>query len=262
MLLVADCGNTNTVFAVFDGSGKVGAWRMATDGKQTADDHAVWLDHHMQRAGVDPGGITGAVIGSVVPDSLPALRTLAEKHLGVTPLVIDGGDPAHGVAVGIDRPEEAGADRLANTAGAAEYPLPAVVIDFGTATTFDLVDAGGAYAGGVIAPGVNLSVEALHRAAARLPLVDPAAWGQGMPVMGRNTVDAMNSGLFHGYASMVEGLVGKLEAEAGAGMTVIATGGLAEVFAAAVPAIDHHDPDLTLKGMVRIHRNWSGADDG
>ena len=114
----------------------------------------------------------------------------------------------------------------------------------------------------MIAPGVNLSIEALHRAAAQLPLVDPESWAAGMPVVGKNTVDAMNSGLFHGYASMVEGLLAKLEAEAGGGMTVIATGGLAGVFAPAIAAVDHHDPDLTLKGMVRIHERWKAGGDG
>ena len=262
MLLVVDCGNTNTVFCLFEEAAKVACWRMATDPRQTADDLAVWLDHHMQNAGIEASAVDGAVIGSVVPACLPALEQLAERHLGTAPLVVDGGDCGHGVEVRIDQPDQAGADRIANAAGAAAYRLPAIVVDFGTATTFDVVDADGAYAGGVIAPGVNLSIEALHRAAARLPLVDPGSWGPEMPVVGRNTVDAMNSGLFHGYASLVEGLLARLEAEFGGDMTVIATGGLAAVFAPAIAAVDHHDPDLTLKGMVRIHERWKGGGDG
>ena len=262
MLLVIDCGNTNTVICVFDGLDKVASWRMATDSKQTGDDQAVWLDHHMQSDGIDPARLAGAVIASVVPACLPALRQLVERHLGIKPLVISGGDSSHGVAVKIDQPEQAGADRIANAAAAAEYPLPAMVIDFGTATTFDLIDAEGAYIGGVIAPGVNLSLDALHAAAAQLPLIDPGSWDGSMPVMGKNTVDAMNSGLFYGYVSLIEGLAGRLEAEIGDNMTVIATGGLSEVFATAIAAVDHHVPDLTLRGMVLIHQRWSGGRDG
>ena len=263
MLLAIDCGNTNTVISLFEGLDKVASWRMATDAKQTADDNAVWLDHHMRRDGIDAGGIDGAVISSVVPACLPALVGFAERLAGAAPLVIDSADASHGVEIRIDRPGEAGADRVANTAAAAEYGLPALVIDFGTATTFDIIDADGAYAGGVIAPGVALSVEALHGATAQLPLVDPASWSAAMPVMGRNTLDAMNAGLFYGYVGLVEGIVARLEAELGGGMTVIATGGLAGGFAPAIAAVDHHDPDLTLKGMVRIHRRWSGeAGDG
>ena len=257
MLLVIDCGNTNTVISVFDGLEKLAMWRMATDSKQTADDHAVWLDHHMKRASIPGDAITGAVIGSVVPACLPAFKRLISKHYGFEPLIIDGKDPAHGVAVRIDRPEQAGADRIANSAGAAEYPLPAMVIDFGTATTFDLIDADGAYIGGTIAPGVNLSVDALYEAAARLPLIDPASWNTEMPVIGQNTVDAMNAGLFYGYISLVEGMIDKLVAATGTPMTVIATGGLSALFTSAIRGVDHHAPDLTLRGMVLIHQYWS-----
>ena len=255
MLLVIDCGNTNTVIGIFEGDAKVASWRMKTDPKKTADDHAVWLDHHMKNTQISRAMIKGAVIASVVPACLPAYRKLVDDHFGVDCFVIDGNDPAHGISILIDRPEQAGADRIANAAGAAFYNLPAIVIDFGTATTFDLVDENGAYIGGVIAPGVNLSIDALYQAAARLPLIDPSLWSADMPVFGKSTIDAMNAGLFYGYVSLVEGMIEKIIADAGRDMSVIATGGLAAIFSDQIKGVDHHDPDLTLKGMVSIFTN-------
>ena len=253
MLLVIDCGNTNTVIGIFEGDAKVASWRMKTDPKKTADDHAVWLDHHMKRAEISRAMIKGAVIASVVPACQPQYCKLVDDHFGVDCFVIEGSDPSHGITIDIDRPEQAGADRIANAAGAAAYDLPAIVIDFGTATTFDLVDEKGAYIGGVIAPGVNLSIDALYQAAARLPLIDPSQWSESMPVHGRSTIDAMNAGLFYGYISLVEGLIDRIITSTGKKMTVIATGGLAAIFSQSISGVDHHDPDLTLKGMVSIY---------
>ena len=268
MLLVIDCGNTNTVISIFEdfekvvakkvaakevATKKVATWRMATDTKQTADDHAVWLDLHLKKAGLSEVVLSGAVIGSVVPACLPALKDLATKHLGVEAFVIDSKSTDHGVAIHIDAPEQAGADRIANTAGVAAYQLPAMVIDFGTATTFDMIDADGAYIGGAIAPGVNLSIAALYDAAAQLPLIDPEKWDSNIPIIGRNTIDAMNSGLFYGYVSLVEGMITKLKHATD--MTVIATGGLGALFSSIIDMIDYYDPDLTLKGMVSIYKN-------
>lgn len=253
MLLVIDCGNTNTVIGIFENDEKVASWRMKTDPKKTADDHAVWLDHHMKHTQISRAMVKGAVIASVVPACLPSYRKLVDDHFGVPCFVIDGNDPSHGIDIQIERPEQAGADRIANAAGAAAYDLPAIVIDFGTATTFDMVDEKGAYIGGVIAPGVNLSIDALYQAAARLPLIDPSQWSSEMPVYGRTTTDAMNAGLFYGYVSLVEGMIEKILAATGIKMTVIATGGLAAIFSDAIEGVDHHDPDLTLKGMVSIY---------
>jgi len=255
MLLAIDCGNTNTVFGIYDGLNKCQQWRMTTQSSQTSDDMAVWLSHHMQRAGLAVESIDGVVISSVVPALLPAFRQLARDHLHVDAFVISPDSPDHGVKVRIPNPAQAGADRIANTAGARSYGTPAMVIDFGTATTFDLIDADGAYIGGAIAPGVNLSINALYQAAARLPLIDPSSWAPDMPVLGNNTIDAMNSGLFFGYVSLVEGMINRLKAAFGAEMTVIATGGLANIFSVSIKGVDHHDPDLTLNGMVAIYTN-------
>lgn len=253
MLLVIDCGNTNTVFGLFDEGRKLQHWRMTTMPSQTSDDMAVWLSHHMQRAGFTLERIDGVVVSSVVPQLLPAFRQLARDHLSLEAFVITADNLDHGVAIKIPNPAQAGADRIANTAGARAYKLPAMVIDFGTATTFDLIDADGAYIGGAIAPGVNLSINALYQAAARLPLIDSSSWTQDMPVLGNNTIDAMNSGLYHGYVSLVEGMITRLKAAFGAEMTVIATGGLANIFSISIAGVDHHDPDLTLNGMVAIY---------
>jgi len=253
MLLVIDCGNTNTVFGIYNDGGKLQHWRMTTIPGQTADDMAVWLSHHMQRAGLGLEQIDGVVISSVVPQLLPSFRLLAAEHLGREAFVITADNTDHGIDIKIPNPAQAGADRIANTAGARSYGLPAMVIDFGTATTFDLIDADGAYIGGAIAPGVNLSINALYQAAARLPLIDPSSWTPDMPVLGNNTIDAMNSGLYHGYVSLVEGMITRLKAAFGAEMTVIATGGLANIFSISIAGVDHHDPDLTLNGMVAIY---------
>jgi len=184
---------------------------------------------------------------------LPAFRQFAKDHLGLEAFVISADNSDHGVKVHIPNPAQAGADRIANTAGARAYGLPAMVIDFGTATTFDLIDSDGAYIGGAIAPGVNLSINALYEAAARLPLIDPSAWTPEMPSLGTNTIDAMNSGLYFGYVSLVEGMITRLKAAFGGEMTVIATGGLANIFSISIEGVDHHDPVLTHTATAAIY---------
>jgi type III pantothenate kinase len=191
----------------------------------------------------------------VVPSSLRAFQELA-AYYDVPYFVIDAASGDHGVPVKIPEAKQAGADRIANTKGVSKYPLPAMVIDFGTATTFDLIDAEGAYIGGAIAPGVNLSITALHEATARLPLIDTATWSEKTPVLGSTTVDAMNSGLYYGYVSLVEGMITRLKKAHGQDMTVIATGGLAKIFSTSIAGIDHHDPELTLRGMAMIYAYW------
>lgn len=196
--------------------------------------------------------ITEAIIASVVPASLFDLKTLCRAYFGVDPLIVGAPGVNLGIEVLTERPEEVGADRLVNAVGAhIQYGGPLIVVDFGTATTFDVVGREGNYLGGAIAPGPNLSLQALHSAAAQLPRV---AVGRPPAVIGKATVSAMRSGIYWGYVSLIEGMVRRIAEEAGDPMTVIATGGLASLFAEGTEAIHHHDPDLTLKGLREIHR--------
>lgn len=247
MLLAIDCGNTNVVFALFDGDERRGEWRRASDPQTTADEYAVWLLQLMALGGFDAKDVVGAVIANVVPSTDRALRHMCITYFGCTPIVI--GDPGVdlGIAIRLDQPEEVGADRLVNALAAHEtYRGPVIVIDFGTATTFDVVDEGGAYCGGAIAPGVNLALDTLHRAAAKLPLVSIERPGTAI---GHTTMSAMQSGIYWGYVGLIEGLVRRISDEMNAKPTVVATGGLAPVFVGATDAIDHLDPDLTLRGL-------------
>ena len=253
MILAIDCGNTNTVFAVFgeDGAPR-GDWRSSTDPNRTADEFGLWLMQLLRLAGIDPARIQGAILATVVPAALFNLKTMCRKYFNCEPIVV--GEP--GVQLGIqnlvDHPEEVGADRLVNAVAAGKtYRGPMIVIDFGTATTFDVIDGDGNYRGGVIAPGVNLSVEALHMAAAKLPRV---AIGRPERVIGTGTVAAMKSGVYWGYVAMIEGLVERIKKEFGADMDVIATGGLAPLFTDAVACIKHADLDLTLRGLYAVYR--------
>jgi type III pantothenate kinase len=252
MLLAIDSGNTNTVFAVYDGEARRGEWRAASDAKRTADEYAVWLSQLMALEGLTRADITDTIVATVVPETLFSLKTLCRKYFSSDPLII--GDPAVdiGVDVLVSAPDEVGADRLVNAAAAHwRYGGPLIVIDFGTATTFDIVDADGSYFGGVIAPGINLSLDALHMAAAKLPRV---AVQRPETVIGKRTVPAMMSGVYWGYVGLIEGLVSRIKAEFGAPMTVVATGGLAPLFNEATDAIEHLDPDLTLRGLAEIYR--------
>lgn len=251
MLLAIDVGNTNVVFAIYDGEVQKGAWRCATDPKRTGDEYAVWLTHLMALKHIADTDITTAIIGSVVPAATFNLRRLCKDHFGCEPMLVGGEGVDLGLEARVDRPEEVGADRLVNAvAAAATYPLPLIVIDFGTATTFDVVDSQGNYAGGVIAPGINLSLEALHMAAAKLPRVDIM---QPSQVIGKSTVACIQSGIFWGYIGLIEGLVSRISAEYGTPMTVVGTGGLAVLFAKATTAIRHIDGELTLRGLRLIH---------
>ncbi len=250
MLLVIDAGNTNVVMAVHDGGSWRATWRIATDPQRTSDEYAVWLLTLLQEGGLRRGDVDGAVIGTVVPAALYHLRRLVRDWFAVEPLVVRA-RLNWGFSIRMDNPEEVGADRLLNAlAGHRKYGGPLVVIDLGTATTFDVVDRDGAYLGGVIAPGINLSLEALHQAAARLPRI-----GIGRPrgVIGTNTIAAMQSGIYWGYVALVEGMVTRIRAEYGGGLKVIATGGLAPLLAEGTPMIDHIDSDLTLDGMRLLY---------
>jgi len=253
MLLAIEQGNTNTLFAVHDGNEWIAQWRSATESTRTADEYAVWLSQLLAMAGLALGSLTGCIISSVVPQSIFNLRNLARRYLHVEPLII-GENAELGVQVRIDKPSEAGADRLVNAIGAhIVYPGPLIVIDSGTATTFDIVGADGGFEGGVIAPGINLSMQALHEAAAKLPRI-AIQRPERNRVVGTDTVTAMQSGVFWGYISLIEGLIARIKAERGEHLTVVATGGVVSLFEGATESIDFFDPDLTIRGLLEIHR--------
>ncbi len=256
MLLAIEQGNTNTLFAVHDGAEWIAQWRTATQSTRTADEYAVWLYQLLSMTGLKLELLDACIISSVVPQSVFNLRNLARRYLKVEPLVI-GENVDLGIPVRLEKPSEAGADRLVNAIGAhAVYPGDLIVIDSGTATTFDVIAADGGFEGGVIAPGINLSMEALHAAAAKLPRV---AIRRPEKTIGRDTVGAMQAGVFWGYIALIEGLIIRIREEWGRPMTVVATGGVASLFQGATNAIDHFDSDLTIRGMLEIHRRNSGS---
>ena len=256
MLLAIEQGNTNTLFAVHDGEAWIAQWRAATDSSRTADEYAVWLSQLLHMAGLQFGVLDACIISSVVPQSIFNLRNLSRRYFNVEPLVI-GENAKLGIDVRIEKPSEAGADRLVNALGAhIVYSGDLIVIDSGTATTFDVIAGDGGFEGGVIAPGINLSMEALHSAAAKLPRV---AIQRPRKVVGTDTVGAMQSGVFWGYIALIEGLIARIKAERSKPMTVIATGGVASLFHGATLSIDHFDPDLTIRGLLEIHRRNTAA---
>ena len=257
MLLAIDCGNTNIVFAVFDGDQVRGEWRASTNLERTADELGVWLCQLLTIEGMSRADVTDAIISNVVPSMQFNLKTLCRKYFNCNPLAVGDEGVNLGIKILLDRPEEVGADRLVNAIAAHErYPGPLIVIDFGTATTFDVVDRDGNYCGGAIAPGINLSLEALHMAAAKLPRV---AIGRPRQVIGRATVPAMRSGIYWGYVGLIEGLISRIADELGEQMTVVATGGLAPIFMEATSKIQHLASDLTLRGLLEIHRRNAKA---
>jgi type III pantothenate kinase len=249
LLLAIDVGNTNTVFALYRERQALGQWRISTMRERTADEYAAALTQLMALKGYNQEDVGAAVISSVVPQALNPLKSMCREFFDCTARVV-GEDLRVTIPVLIDNPQEVGADRLVNAVAAhGRYRGPLIVVDFGTATTFDVIDAEGRYCGGVIATGINLSLEALHRAAAKLPRV---AVERPSRVIGRSTVTAMQSGVFWGYVSMVEGVVARIKTEFGAEMKVIATGGLAGLFADATEVIEEVDRDLTVAGLVEL----------
>ena len=253
MLLAIDSGNTNAVFAVYEGDTLRASWRVSTNARRTADEYAVWLTQLLGLAGLTPGDIDATVIANVVPDAAFNLLSLCRRYLNSEPLVIGSADCNPGIGIDVDMPAQGvGADRIANSVAAQDrYQTPLMVIDFGTATNFDVVDKSGNYCGGIIAPGPNLSLQALEMAAAQLPHI---AIRKPPLVVGRNTIGAMESGVFWGYVGMIEGLVRRIRDERGETMGTVATGGLAPLFANATDAIEKVDPDLTLWGLRLIYR--------
>lgn len=252
MLLAIDSGNTNIVFAVFGDDGKVlGEWRTSTTSNSTADEFGVWLLRVIEMQDLDPKNIDAAILATVVPANLSALTLMCERYFKATPLVVGEADVDLGIEVLLDNPDEVGADRLVNAVAAGEaHGGSLICVDFGTATTFDVIDKDGNYVGGAIAPGINLSLEALHAHAAKLPRV---AVERPARVIGTGTVSAMQSGIYWGYVSMIEGMVARIREEYGAPMKVIATGGLSAMFSKATAVIEVTEPDLTLRGLYTLY---------
>jgi type III pantothenate kinase len=250
MLLAINCNNTNIKFGVVDGDKIVGEWRQHTSAMRTADEHAVWLVQLMKMEGIDPKSITDAIIGSVVPNANFNLRRLCTRYFNCEPMFI--GDPSVKPGIKI-KGIGAGADRICNSVGASIlFPrTPVVVVDFGTATNFDVVDEEGSYCGGAIAPGPNLSIEALVNAAALLPRIVVEKPAQ---VIGTNTIACMHTGVFWGYVGLIEGIVGRIKAEFGKPMKVVSTGGLAPVFDGSISVIDQISPDITARGLIEIFK--------
>jgi type III pantothenate kinase len=257
MLLAIDSGNTNTVFAVFDEDGAIkGEWRSSTTVTRTCDEYGVWLLRLMELEDLHADDSDAAIIATVVPANMRNLRMLCEKYFKTDSLVVGTEGVDLGVEIKIPNADEVGADRLVNAVAAdAKYGGPLICIDFGTATTFDIIDQDGNYAGGVIAPGINLSLEALYMAAAKLPRVMVE---RPEKVIGTGTVSAMQSGVYWGYVSMIEGMVARIREEFRADMDVVATGGLATLFSEATRIINWTDKDLTLRGLYLIHKRNQG----
>lgn len=250
MLLAIDCGNTNTVFSIWDGSRFRATWRIATDHKRTADEYFVWLSSLLLLNTVE-AKVTAAIISSTVPRVVFNLRVLCDRYFDCRPRVVGKPGCVLPHPPRVDQGTNVGPDRLVNTAGAFDrHGGNLIVVDFGTATTFDVVDSDGAYIGGVIAPGVNLSLEALHMAAAALPHVDIS---RPERVIGTNTVACMQSGVYWGYIGLVEGIVRQIRAERDRPMKVVATGGLAPLFEQGTDVFDAVEDDLTMHGLVLIH---------
>jgi len=252
MLLAIDAGNTNCVFALVEGGDIKTRWRIATDPRRTADEYAVWLHQLLELEGFGRDDVDRVIIGTVVPRALHNLEVLSSKYFGVKPLVAGVGDAAWPIALDVEEPQSVGADRVLNVIAAhSKHPNDLIIIDFGTATTFDVVDFSGAYKGGIIAPGINLSLDALVAAAAKLPRVAIAA-PQDESVVGRTTETQMLIGVYWGYVAMIEGLVARMKAEIGRPVKVIATGGLAILFDKHTDAFDAIEPDLTIHGLALL----------
>jgi type III pantothenate kinase len=260
MLLAIDAGNTNIVFALVEGDGAIRArWRIATDARRTADEYAVWLSQLLALEGFARDDVSAVIIGIVVPRARHNLEVLASKYFGVDALIAGEGAAAWGIALDVAEPESVGADRVLNAiAGHALHQGDLIVIDFGTATTFDVIDYSGAYKGGIIAPGINLSIDALVSAAAKLPRIAIEA-PDDASVIGRTTERQMHIGIYWGYVAMMEGLVARMKAEIGRPVTVLATGGLAALFDAHTAIFDAIEGDLTIQGLAMLYARSTPA---
>ncbi len=259
MLLAIDAGNTNVVFALVSDEAIIARWRIATDARRTADEYAVWLSQLMALGGHDMKAVEAVVIATVVPRALHNLTVLSEKYFGHHPLVAGRAPMDWGIALDVVEPATVGADRVVNAIAAHQlHGGDLIVIDFGTATTFDVIDYSGAYKGGIIAPGINLSLDALVAAAAKLPRIAIEA-PDSTSVIGRTTEDQMVIGIYWGYIGLIEGLTARIKAEVGRPVKVLATGGLATLFEKHSLVFDALEPDLTIRGLAimwgRLNKN-------
>jgi type III pantothenate kinase len=259
MLLAVDAGNTNIVFALVDQGEIKARWRIATDARRTADQYAVWLHQLLELEGFGKDAVEAVIIGTVVPRALHNLEVLANKYFHCEPLIAGTGAAAWPIEFDVDEPQNVGADRALNAIAAhARHAGDLLIIDFGTATTFDVVSATGAYSGGIIAPGINLSLDALVSAAAKLPRIAievPATDS----VIGRTTESQMLIGIYWGYVGMIEGLTERMKREVGRPLTVVATGGLASLFDQHTNAFDVIEPDLTIQGLNLLYDMAAGG---
>ena len=260
MLLAIDAGNTNVVVALVDGDEIKARWRIATDARRTADEYAVWLHQLLELEGYGRDDVDNVIIATVVPRALHNLEVLSQKYFKVEPLVAGQGAAEWGIELDVAEPKSVGADRVLNAIAAhALHEGDLIVIDFGTATTFDVVDYSGAYKGGIIAPGINLSLDALVTAAAKLPRIAIEAPDGNLSVIGRTTEDQMHIGIYWGYVAMMEGLVARMKAEIGRPARVVATGGLATLFDKHTAIFDEIEPDLTVQGLGLLYRRSKSA---
>lgn len=251
MLLTIDAGNTNTVFAVFDKDKIAGQWRIATDRDRTSDEYALAITQFLDMGGIKPKSIKAVIIANVVPQAMFQLRTMCKEYFNVAPIVVGDDGIKIGIGIALERKSEIGADRLVNALAAFNrFGGNTIVVDFGTATTFDVIDKNGKYAGGVISAGINLSIKALHVAAAKLPEV---AVTRPEKVIGTSTVEAMQSGIYWGYVGLIEGIIAKIREEMASDVKVVATGGLASLFFKATEMINNLEPDLTILGLKEMY---------
>ena len=261
MILAIDCGNTNTVFALYTLNNQINqltSWRINNDTKRTSDLYYPWLLKMFEISKFDITSVTGISIASVVPETLVNIKSLIKKYFNVNTLIVNENVLDLGIKVNIDNPKEAGADRLVNSYAAEKLKIsPAIIIDFGTATTFDIVGKDGSYNGGIIAPGVNLSLESLYLATANLPKISlKPLIDKESSIIGKNTISAMESGIFWGYLSMIEGLIEKIKSvDKFYNYKVVATGGLSNLFKKSLKSIDVIIDDLTLIGLVKLYLN-------
>ena len=259
MLLAIDAGNTNLVFALVEDGVIRARWRIATDPRRTADQYAVWLHQLLALEGFTKADVSAVIIGTVVPRALHNLEVLATKYFGVEPLIAGAPPVEWGIELDVAEPGSVGADRVLNAIAAhAIHDGDLIVVDFGTAATFDVIDYAGAYKGGIIAPGINLSLDALVDAAAKLPRIAIEA-PDSTNVIGRTTEEQMHIGIYWGYVAMIEGLVARLKAEIGRPVKVIATGGLATLFDAHTDIFDAIEGDLTIQGLAMLYARSQGA---
>ncbi|PKM42558.1 MAG: pantothenate kinase [Firmicutes bacterium HGW-Firmicutes-8] len=250
MILVIDMGNTNIVLGVFKEKKLVRSWRISTNKDKTADEYGIQIRVLFQYSNIKYEDIEAIVVSSVVPPVMPAMEGMAVKYFGIKPLIVGPGVKT-GMPIRYDNPKEVGADRIVNAIAAYDlYGGPLIIVDFGTATTFDVISKEGEYLGGAIAPGIGISTEALYMRAAKLPRIELS---KPKTVIGKNTVTSMQSGIIYGFVGQTDGIITRMEKEIGGKVNVVATGGLAELISQESNHIDRVNPNLTLEGLRIIY---------